>query len=56
MLTHEEEIKLRLFQSIADNANKLCDSNHYLSPENIAVHVNKVYDELFNNKLKEDRL
>lgn len=57
MLTHEEEIKVRLFQSIADNADKLCDSNrystHYFTPEDVAVHVNNVYDKLFN-KPKED--
>lgn len=48
MLTHEEEIKVRLFQSIADNADKLCDTNHYFSPVNVAAHVNMVYNELFN--------
>lgn len=53
MLTHEEEIKTSLFQSIANNANKLCDTNKYFSPENVATHVNYVYDILFN-KPKED--
>jgi len=50
MLTHEEEIKVRLFKSIADNAEKLCDTNKYFSPVNVAAHVNKVYDELFNKQ------
>ena len=48
MLTHEEEIKVRLFQSIANNADKLCDTNKYFSPINVAAQVNRVYDELFN--------
>lgn len=47
MLTHEEEIKVRLFQSIADNADKLCDSHHYFKPVNVATNVNAVYNELF---------
>ncbi len=53
MLTHEEEIKVRLFQSIADNANKLCYTNKYFSPEDVAVHVNRVYDELFSKSKEE---
>ena len=52
MLTHEEEIKVRLFQSIASNADKLCDTEHYFTPVNVAEHVNDVYDELFG-KLRE---
>lgn len=48
MLTHEEEIKIKLFQSIADNADKLCDTSHYFTPVNVAIHLNNVYDELFN--------
>lgn len=53
MLTHEEEIKVRLFQIIANNADKLCDSKHYLTPQNVAASVNNAYDKLFN-KPKED--
>ena len=53
MLTNEEEIKVRLFQSIADNADKLCDTNKYFLPVNVASHVNKVYDELFNKSKEE---
>lgn len=54
-MRNEEEIKVRLFQSIADNANKLYDNNCNccFTPEDIAVHVNNVYDKLFN-KSKED--
>ena len=52
MLTHEEEIKIKLFQSIADNADKLCDTSHYLTPVNVATQVNDVYDELFNKPKK----
>ena len=48
MLTHEEEIKVRLFQSIADNADKLCDSGYYFTPVGVAEIVNDVYDKLFN--------
>lgn len=54
MLTYEEEIKVRLFQSIADNAEKLCDATSYLTSSNIAIRINKVYDELFN-KPKEEK-
>lgn len=53
MLTHEEEIKVRLFESIADNIDKLCDSKHYFTPVGVAELVNDVYDKLFN-KPKED--
>ena len=53
MLTHEEEIKVRLFKSIADNTDKLCATDKYFSPENVAVYVNRVYAELFG-KLKEE--
>ena len=48
MLTREEEIKVRLFQSIADNADKLRDDKHYFTPVNVATQVNDAYDELFN--------
>jgi len=53
MLTHEEEIKVRLFQSIADNANKLCDSKHYFTPVGVAEMTNDAYDELFNKSKKD---
>lgn len=53
MLTHEEEIKVRLFQSIADNADKLCDTKHYYVPSDVATIVNNVYDKLFGKPKEE---
>ena len=47
MLTHEEEIKLRLFESIAANSEKLHDKGYYMSPTNVAANVNTVYNKLF---------
>ena len=48
MLT-SEEIKLRLFESIAANSKDLTNSGRYMSPENVARNVNLVYNELFEN-------
>lgn len=53
MLTHEEEIKVRLFQSIADNTDKLCCPNHYFTPVMVASSVNDVYDKLFSRQKDE---
>lgn len=47
MLTNEEEIKLRLFESIAAHSKELCDTGEYRNPENVAVCVNNVYNQLF---------
>lgn len=44
----EEEIKLRLFESIAGNSQNLCDSTHYMSSKSVAHNVNDVYNILFN--------
>lgn len=49
-LTSEEEIKLRLFESIAANSKNLCDSSRYMSPECVAGQVNSVYYELFKKE------
>lgn len=38
----EEEIKLRLFECIANNYGK-----HYMSPKSIVCDVNSVYRELY---------
>ena len=43
-----EEIKVRLFEAIAANAQNLCDRAHYLAPTTIAKNVNAVYNILFN--------
>ena len=53
MLTHEEEIKLRLFESIAANAEKLHDRGYYMSPSNVAENVNNVYNKLFTKPEEE---
>lgn len=50
MLASEEEIKLRLFESIAANSKNLCDSGRYMSPECVAGNVNLVYDILFKKE------
>ena len=55
MLTHEEEIKVRLFQSIAGNADKLCDPKYYFTPVYAAKLVNDVYNELFNKPNEEKK-
>lgn len=47
MLTSEEEVKLKLFESIAANSENLCDTSKYMSPESVADKVNLVYDILF---------
>ena len=47
MLTHEEEIKLRLFESIAATSEKLHDNGYYMSPTNVADSVNIIYNKLF---------
>ena len=48
----EEEIKLRLFESIAGNSQNLCSSTRYMSPQNVAHNVNDVYNILFNQNNK----
>lgn len=54
MLTHEEKIKLRLFQSITENADKLCDySRYHLTPQDVASAVNNVYNKLFDKPKEE---
>lgn len=50
MLTHEEEIKLRLFKSIAAHSKDLCDTGKYRDPENVVVCVNNVYNQLFKDE------
>jgi len=47
MLTSEEEIKLRLFESIAAHSKELCDMGEYRNPDNVAACVNSVYNKLF---------
>ena len=49
-MTTEEEIKLRLFESIAGNSQNLCGSTRYMSPQSVAHNVNDVYNILFNQK------
>ena len=49
----EEEIKLRLFESIATNSEKLCDSGRYMPPLSVARHVNEVYNYLFKQSKEE---
>lgn len=50
MLTSEEEIKVRLFESIAANSKNLCDSSRYMTPECVAENVNLVYSKLFKKE------
>ena len=49
----EEEIKLRLFESIAANSKELCDSGKYMPPLCIANYVNDVYNVLFKQSKEE---
>lgn len=44
----QEEIKLRLFESIAANSRNLCDDHQYMPPQGVARHTNEVYNILFN--------
>lgn len=44
----EEEIKLRLFESICANSRNLCDSGKYMDSYCIANNVKHVYNILFN--------
>ena len=48
----ENEIKLRLFESIASNSQNLCDTTHYMTPQSVANNVNGVYNILFNKNKK----
>ena len=50
MLTREQEIKLRLFESIAAHSEQLCDRGHYMSPNNVAQSVLNIYKILFPDK------
>ena len=52
MLTHEEEIKLKLFECIAANTQNLCDKGKYMDPDCVANAVKRVYQNLFS--LNED--
>lgn len=46
----EEEIKLRLFECIATNSNKLCNKGKYMDTDCVAHNVNEVYNILFKKK------
>lgn len=43
-----EEIKVRLFEAIAANAQNLCNNKQYMTPQDVAHNVNDVYNILFN--------
>ena len=43
----EEEIKLKLFEIIANNSSDLCDSGEYMPPLAVAENVKDVYNSLF---------
>ena len=42
----EIEIKLELFKAIANNSQKLCDDNKYMTPSGVADYTNEVYEIL----------
>ena len=46
----KEELKLRIFEAIANNVDKMCDSNHYMSAQSVAKNTNSVYNMLFNEE------
>lgn len=48
-LTEVDVIKLKLFEIIANNSDKLCDEGRYMSPRCVADHVKEVYDKLFKS-------
>lgn len=52
MLTRQQEIKLRLFESIAAHSEQLCDTGHYMAPGNVAYSVLDVYKILFPDEEK----
>lgn len=35
--------KIRIFEAIANNCDKLCDRGRYMNPINVANHTNEVY-------------
>lgn len=39
----ELEAKIRIFEAIANNSNKRCDSGRYMAPRNVANYTNEVY-------------
>ena len=43
----KEEIKLRLFECIAANSDKLCDENRYMNVGCVITNVNNAYKALF---------
>lgn len=42
----ELEAKIRIFEAIANNSNKLCDNGRYMTPRNVANLTNEVYKSL----------
>ena len=44
------EAKIRIFEAIANNSEKLCDSNRYMTPKWVAKYTNEVYDILANTE------
>ena len=40
---NELEAKIRIFEAIANNCDKLCDSGRYMNPINVANYTNDVY-------------
>lgn len=39
----ELEAKIRIFEAIANNSDKLCDRGRYMAPVNVANYANEVY-------------
>ena len=44
------EAKLRIFEAIANNIEKMCDKGYYMSPTTVANNVNQVFRILTNNE------
>lgn len=46
----EQEIKLKLFEIIANNSEKLTQTGYYMTPDTVAKNVEAVYYRLFDEK------
>lgn len=47
----ELEAKIRIFEAIANNSEKMCSSGNYMTCVNAAHNTNRVYDILKNNRM-----
>ena len=47
MTQEDKELKLKLFESIVANADKLCDKGKYMTPLDVAQNTMEVFNYLY---------